>query len=139
VKILPKPHGGKLINRVLSKTARKKIENDLSEFEKVEIPKDLAADIENISNGVFSPLEGPLSNVDFDSVLHEMRLASDVPWTIPIVMDVSSRTIRDKALKEGDIVILTHRNMPIALLSIEDIYSYDKKEFVKRVFTGAGI
>ncbi|MFX0096367.1 MAG: sulfate adenylyltransferase [Candidatus Hodarchaeota archaeon] len=131
---LPKPHGGKLINRILSKTARKKIINELSEFEKVEISKDLAVDIENISNGVFSPLEGPLSSVDFDSVLHEMRLASDIPWTIPIVLDISSRMIRERALKQGEIVILTHRNMPISLLYIEDIYAYDKKKFVKRVF-----
>ena len=131
---LPKPHGGKLVNRVLSKTARKKIQGEFSEIEKVEISKDLAVDIENIAHGVFSPLEGPLNGADFDSVLHGMRLSSDLPWTIPIVMDISSNTIRDRTLEEGDTVILTYQNMSIGLLHIEDIYSYDKKEFVKRVF-----
>lgn len=131
---LPKPHGGKLVNRVLSKTARKKLEDESSEIEKVEISKDLAVDIENIAYGVFSPLEGPLTGADFDSVLREMRLSNDMPWTIPIVMAMSSKTIRDRNLKEGDIVILGHRNMPISLLHIEDIYSYDKRELAKKIF-----
>ncbi len=131
---LPKPHGGKLINQVHSEKSKKKIQDELDEIVGIEVSKDFAVDLENIAFGVFSPLVGPLSNIDFESVLNEMRLANDIPWTIPIVLDISSAEIQDKGLKTGDIAILTNQKMPIASLLIDDIYTYDKKEYAQRVF-----
>lgn len=131
---LLKPHGGKLVNRELNVAQKNELQEEFSEIAKIEISKDLAIDMENIAYGVFSPLEGPLTSTDFDSVLSEMRLANDVPWTIPIVLDVSSRTIKDENLKEGDIALLTYENKPIARISVNDIYSYDKVEYTKKVF-----
>lgn len=131
---LPKPHGGRLVNRELSDTASKAFQEELSEIAKIEISKDLAIDMENIAYGVFSPLEGPLNSTDFDSVLHEMRLANDVPWTIPIVLDVSSKTIKEIDLKADDTAVLTNQETPFARLFVNDIYSYDKAEYVRRIF-----
>ena len=56
-----KPHGGNLINR-LSNT-------DAAGLLSIPINADLANDVENIADGIFSPLEGFLSQQDFDSVV----------------------------------------------------------------------
>ncbi|MBI5859322.1 MAG: sulfate adenylyltransferase, partial [Nitrosarchaeum sp.] len=45
-----KPHGGKLVNRITKA--------DPSELYSISISEDLANDVENIADGIFSPLEG---------------------------------------------------------------------------------
>ena len=54
-------HGGKLVNRT------SKI--DPTDLMSVDISTDLANDVENIADGIFSPLEGFLNKQDFDSVV----------------------------------------------------------------------
>ncbi len=118
---MPAPHGGKLVRRVDSS---KSIEG----MDKIEVNRDVAHDIENIANGVFSPLEGFMCREDFESVLYNMRLSNDVPWTIPIVFDF------DNGFKEGDEVALVAENGMEAIFSIEEIYTYNKKEYAEKVF-----
>jgi hypothetical protein len=61
-------HGGKLVNRVTN--------TDSSVLFSVDISADLANDVENIADGIFSPLEGFLNKQDFDSVVDKGRLAN---------------------------------------------------------------
>ncbi|ENO12249.1 ATP sulfurylase (sulfate adenylyltransferase) [Thermoplasmatales archaeon SCGC AB-539-C06] len=96
---MSKPHGGKLINRLVKKES-----SDVDELPKLEINTDLSEDVLNISKGVFSPLEGFLYDNDLESVVKEKRLADDTPWTIPILLDFDKQDIKD--LKEGDAVLL---------------------------------
>jgi len=77
---IAKPHGGKLVNRITTE--------EPSDLFSVTINPDLANDVENIADGIFSPLEGFLSQSDFESVVSKGRLANGIPWTIPIVLDV---------------------------------------------------
>ena len=52
------PHGGKLVNRFSTKNP--------SGMFTVSIAADLANDVENIADGIFSPLEGFLLQDDFE-------------------------------------------------------------------------
>ena len=56
-----KPHGGKLVNRLTKK--------DPSGLFSITITEGLANDVENISDGIFSPLEGFLGQEDFERVI----------------------------------------------------------------------
>ena len=51
--VLSKPHGGNLVNRFSN--------IDPSDLSSISISADLANDVENIADGIFSPLEGFLS------------------------------------------------------------------------------
>ncbi len=125
---MSKPHGGKLINRLVKKEA-----SDVAEIPKLEINTDLSEDVLNISNGVFSPLEGFLYDNDLESVVKEKRLADDTPWTIPILLDFDKQDIKD--LKEGDAVLLTNKeNGVLAQLDIDEIYTYDKKTLAQEIY-----
>ena len=125
---MSKPHGGKLINRLVKKES-----SDVSEFPKLEINTDLSEDVLNISKGVFSPLEGFLYDNDLESVVKEKRLADDTPWTIPILLDFDKQDIKD--LKEGDAVLLTNKeNGVLAQLDIDEIYTYDKKTLAQAIY-----
>ena len=89
-------HGGKLVNRVTN--------SDPSGLFSIDISADLANDVENIADGIFSPLEGFLNQQDFESVISKGRLSNDIAWTIPTVLDVDDDT--GKKMKEAGDVLL---------------------------------
>ncbi len=104
-------HGGKLINRV-TKT-------NPSGLFSVEISADLANDVENIADGIFSPLEGFLNRQDFESVIEKGRLDNGIAWTIPTVLDVDDET--SKKMKEaGDVLLKNPDGTGIAILHVEE-------------------
>ncbi len=129
-----KPHGGRLVNRVVDEKRKERLVAEAESLPKLEISKEVGVEIENIAHGVFSPLEGFMTRNDFLSVLESMRLENDVPWTIPIVLDVSTDELRRNEVKEGDTVALTTNGKLVALMEIEEIYGFDKKEYAEKVF-----
>jgi sulfate adenylyltransferase len=125
---MPRPHGGKLIDR----HAKKQLE-EIKELPKLEINTNLSEDIENIANGVFSPLKGFLCRNDLESVLNEKRLVDDTPWTIPILLDVDKKEIPN--ISEGDSIALTNtENGIIATFDIREIYTFDKESLAKSIY-----
>jgi len=125
---MPKPHGGKLIDRHI-----KKAPSEIADLPKFEINTNLAEDIENISEGVFSPLEGFLCKNDLENVLQEKRLGDDTPWTIPILLDFDKKEIKD--LKKGDSILLTNAETGLlSILDIDEIYTFDKKTLAQSVY-----
>ena len=119
------PHGGQLVDRV------HKGDFDMGGMPSIPVSKEIYEEGANIATGVFSPLEGFLTKNDYDSVVNQMRLTSDVAWTIPIVFDVNDDDLH--GLKEGDDVLLTHGDGAL-LLSMEELYSYDKKDTAQKVY-----
>ena len=122
---MQRPHGGRLVDRV------GKAEG-FEELEKIWASDSLSKDVENIAYGVFSPLEGFLCKDDYDNVLFNKRLSNDIPWTIPIVLDVDKEEIF--GLEEGDELVLQNKNGLFAIMQIEEIYGYNKRELAKEVF-----
>ena len=114
-------HGGKLVNRV--------IEADPSGLFSIDISADLANDVENIADGIFSPLEGFLNKQDFESVISKGRLANSIAWTIPTVLDVDDETGK-KMQEAGDVLLKNPDGIGIAILHVEDVYSYDKQKLL---------
>lgn len=128
-----RPHGGRLINRVVTGRRRELLLEEAKELTKIKLSQDWITDLVNIARGVFSPLEGFMIQEELLSVLHDMRLPSDLPWTVPIVLDVDPDEIA--GVKEGDDVALVSENgLLLGLLHVEEIYGYDKKEYVEKVF-----
>ena len=129
---IPKPHGGELINRVC--TANMNIDYDMSS---VDIGTDLRNDIENIADGIFSPLEGFVGQEDFLNIVKFGRLKNGLAWTIPIVLDVDKGTAENmKDLKE---VILREGDNKFAVLYVEDIYTFDKRATIEAVYQTSDI
>jgi len=120
-----KPHGGILINRIT------KI--DPTGLFSITITEDLANDVENIADGIFSPLEGFLGQEDFESVVSRGRLANDLAWTIPIVLDVDKETA--SKMKESKNVLLKNPDgVGVAVLHVDQTYSFDKEKTVQGVY-----
>ncbi len=130
--MVSRPHGGRLVNRVVSGRRREALLAEARELHKIEVSMDIASDIRNIAYGAYSPLTGFLTSDDYEHVLHDMRLSDDTPWTIPIVLDVSREELGD--VREGDDVALTLGGEAIAIMRVEDIYGWDKEEHARSVY-----
>ena len=120
-----KPHGGKLVNRI-TKT-------DPSGLYSISISEDLANDVENIADGIFSPLEGFLGKKDYENVISKGRLSNGLAWTIPIVLDVDESTAA-KMKKAGKVLLQNHQGLGIAILHVKETFTFDKEKTVKGVY-----
>jgi sulfate adenylyltransferase len=127
------PHGGRLVDRVLTDKAREEALARAPRLPKLVIDSELVSDVENIATGVYSPLQGFLGEADFRGVLGASRLASDVAWTVPIVLDTDAGTAA--GLKTGEEVLLTAEDgRAMAVLHLEEKYGFDKGETAEKVF-----
>lgn len=123
---MQKPHGGRLVNNF---TEHSKIDNDLFVLD---IDVELKKEIENISFGVYSPLNGFLNEADFTNVVKNGRLSNDLPWTIPIVFDVDAQLA--KKMKDSSQVVLSNNNKKFGIMTVKDSYDFDKRECAKSIF-----
>ena len=122
-------YGGKLVNRVTN--------TNPSGLFSINISADLANDVENIADGIFSPLEGFLNKDDFESVvangIFQAPDGRSIQWTIPIVLDVDEET--GKKMKEsGDVLLKNPEGTGIAILHTGDVYSFDKKTTASGIY-----
>ena len=120
-----KPHGGVLVNRITNV--------DPTGLFSITISEDLANDVENIADGIFSPLEGFLGQQDFESVISRGRLANDLAWTIPIVLDVDEETA-NKMKDAGDVLLQNPDGIGIAVLHVDEVFTFDKEKAAKGVY-----
>jgi len=127
--ILIKPHGGKLIDRVLRQAPTASF---LETLPKVMLDQDRQMDVEQIAIGTFSPLEGFMGKKDFAGVLDNMRLSSGEVWTIPIVLDVPRETAKN--LETGKDVALYDNEGPMAILHLEEKYEFAKDETSQKLY-----
>jgi sulfate adenylyltransferase len=127
------PHGGKLIDRILKGDEKGEALEKAKNLPPIKLDAESIRDVENIATGVFSPLEGFMGEADFRSVLSHMRLASDLPWTIPIVLDVE-KGVADKLRLGSDVILINEAGDASAVLHLEEKYAYDKEEIARKVF-----
>jgi sulfate adenylyltransferase len=123
---MPRPHGGSLTNNFIDLS---KIDKDLFT---IDVDTGLKKEIENISFGVFSPLKGFMDEEDFTSVVKKGRLANDLPWTIPIILDANEELA--KKVKDSSQVALRNNGQIFGVMQIGDLYKFDKTESAKSVF-----
>lgn len=127
------PHGGTLINRLVPVTQRDAMMKRANQAPKVELSAVSLSDLMLIAMGVVSPLKGFMSQDDYQGVVHDMHLASGVPWTIPIALPVDTATA-DSLQTGQDIALVDEAGNLIGLLELSDKYSYDKEVEAENVY-----
>jgi sulfate adenylyltransferase len=80
-----------------------------------------ACDVELLSVGAFTPLEGFMNEDAYASVLAKMRLPSGALFGLPVVLDVAH-----DGVKPGDKVLLTHRGQDLAVMAVESRWRPNK-------------
>ena len=120
-----RPHGGKLVDRMGNA--------DTSGMHGITISEDLANDVENIADGIFSPLEGFLCREDYEGVISKGRLADGTAWTMPTVLDLDEQEAAG-AKDAGDVLLRTPQGIGVAILHVEETFSLDRKGTAEGVY-----
>jgi ATP sulfurylase/adenylyl-sulfate kinase len=127
------PHGGTLINRLLSPDKRDEIIDEIEKYPSLILNARQWSDIELISNGAYSPLTGFVGERDYRSIVNDGRLSNGLAWTIPILLLVEE--IEIERISVGDDVILRDNDgKNIALLHLNEVFRIDKEELALKVW-----
>lgn len=116
------PHGGILINQVLSAQKR-------AGFEKIpRIPMSAiaASDLWNIATGAFSPLTGFMDDKTVVTVVNENRIGSHV-WTIPITLDVS-KEIADAIQPGREMGLVDPAGALQGIIEVSEVVPHQKED-----------
>jgi len=127
------PHGGKLVDRVLTGDGLEEVLARSSALPTLVVPDDIAGDARNLARGVFSPLEGFVGKEQFESIVEGERLPDGTRFTIPIFLTVDDPS----DVPEGGQVLLAAESdgeTPIALMHVEEVFEWDKAAAAESVF-----
>jgi sulfate adenylyltransferase len=127
------PHGGALVNRLLTGEAALELAERAGSLPVIRLSDRSVSDLEMIAIGGFSPLTGFMGSADYHAVLRDMHLASGLPWSIPVTLAVAAEEAR--SLPEGgEVVLADPSGLPLATLTITEAFSYDKADEARRVY-----
>ena len=116
------PHGGELVERAGERPA------DLESLETVRLTSRELSDLDMLASGALSPLDGFMGREDYEGVVERMRLASGLPWALPVCLAVP------EAPKGERVALADESGRALAVLDVQDVYSYDKEREAERCF-----
>ncbi|QEG34704.1 pyruvate kinase [Bythopirellula goksoeyrii] len=132
--LLPSLHGRSDIEKHSVASYRPMPKELLSKLPAIEVDLETAMDIEQIAHGVYSPLNGFMTEAQLESVLNDFRLPSGDIWTMPIILQGKSQEFA--AYQPGQSIrLIDHRTgESTAILHLEDKYEVDLESVASRWF-----
>ena len=116
------PHGGELVDRTGDRP------DGLESLETVLLTAREVADLDMLASGALSPLTGFMGRDDYERVVEEMRLASGLPWALPVCLAVGEAPSGDR------IALADETGRPLAVLDVEEVFPYDREREAERCF-----
>ncbi|KAF2747447.1 bifunctional sulfate adenylyltransferase subunit 1/adenylylsulfate kinase protein-like protein [Sporormia fimetaria CBS 119925] len=133
------PHGGVLKDLIARDAPRRKELFDEAEtLPAIVLTERQLCDLELILNGGFSPLEGFMTQKDYNGVVSNNRLADGNLFSMPITLDITKESIEENGVKPGARIALRdfRDDRNLAIITVEDVYQPDKQKEAKEVFGG---
>lgn len=133
---MPAPHGGELKDLVTRDYfKRASLKQEAASLSRWVLTERQLCDIELILNGGFSPLDGFLSQDDYDRVVRESRLQDGTLWPIPITLDVNKK-FAESLISGSRVALWQDDETPVAVITVGDVYRPDKLLEAEHVFRG---
>jgi len=128
------PHGGELVDLVVQPETANQLKAHSREWLSWDLSARQLCDLELLLSGGFSPLRGFMNRADYESVCHDMKLASGLLWPMPITLDITEEIA--KTLKPGSskVALRDPEGVMLAILHVEDVWQPDRKAEAKAVF-----
>ena len=127
------PHGNVLVDRLASRSTRAELLERAHSLPSITLTDRNVADVECIGTGVYSPLEGFVSEAEYRHIVDHMRLPNGAAWPIPITLQVQDDG--SDAYTVGTEVALKRSSGDIlAVMEITDRYRPDQSHEAMRVY-----
>lgn len=127
------PHGGVLKELYLEADDAAELKQRSAGLPGVDLDTRQLCDLELLLSGAFSPLEGFLTQRDYDRVVEEYRLADGTLWPIPITLDVTE-AFAERLAPGSEVALRDSQGVPLAVLEVQDIYRPDRTDEALKVF-----
>ncbi len=125
------PYGGGLVDLMVNADALDDMMAYAQRLPSLQISERSVCDLELLAVGAFSPLNRFMGMEDRKRVLGEMRLGDGCIFPIPVTLPVE----RDPALQlDQDIALRNAKNELLAVMTVEEIYQWDRDEEAQKVF-----
>ncbi|MBI3762566.1 MAG: adenylyltransferase, partial [Chloroflexi bacterium] len=125
------PCGGRLVDLLVPAEERDELKAHAGRLPSLQLSERSVCDLELLALGGFSPLDRFMGRADHQRVLDEMRLATGhifpVPVTLPIDPGPATRLGQEIALRNP-------QNELLAVMTIDEIYEWDRDEVAEKVF-----
>src|SRR3972149_7370153 len=127
-----KPHGGKLVNRLISAEEAASWVARAVELPQLQLDFRQWSDLYLIAEGAFSPIEGFQGSDEVRSVARDFQLRSGLIWSIPILLLAGDEA---KQWKEGAAVLLLDpQSAPAGGLPLGEEFPVAQSELAEQVF-----
>jgi sulfate adenylyltransferase len=127
---LIEPFGGRLVDLLVRGEEAAELRARAQGLPSIQISERAACDLELLAVGAFSPLDRFMGRADFQRVLADMRLASGVLFPVPVTLPVEP----GGALQlDQEIALRSLKNELLAVLTIEEIYAWDRARTAQAV------
>jgi sulfate adenylyltransferase len=126
------PHGGTLVNRVLSGADRQQAFDKAKTLPVLNLSERNVSDLECIATGIYSPLTGFVTEQEYKSIVDTMHLPNGLAFSIPITLQVSDevgKTIQAKS----EIALVADGNI-LAIMTVTDKYKPDQNAEASKVY-----
>ena len=131
------PHGGELVQRVVAPELREREIERARQLPAIWIDLEAVITVEMIATGVLSPNVGFMGEADYQSVLTRGRLSNGLVWPVPLSFaPVGERNaeVLGRLAVGNEVALVDHSGEPVAILAIDDLFSYDKAERARHLF-----
>ena len=125
------PHGGNLVDLISPKSELDALRAYANDIPSIQLSERSVCDLELLAIGAFSPLDRFMSHSDHERVVEEMRLTDGSIFPIPVTLPVPAG---DAIGLDRDITLRDAKNEVLAVMSVEEIYPWDRIRVAEHVF-----
>lgn len=128
---LIEPYGGRLVDLRVPPEEYEAVRAYANTLPSIQLTDRALCDLELLAVGAFSPLDRFMGRADYARVVEEMRLADGRLFPIPVTLPVD-RT--DDLHYDRDVALRDAKNNLLAILTVEEIYPWDRARTAQLVF-----
>ena len=129
--LLISPYGGNLVDLLIPAEELDELRSYASRLPSLQISERSVCDLELLACGAFSPLDRFVGKEEHQRILDEMRLRSGHIFPIPVPLPVNPSP---ELHLDREFALRSVKNELLAILTVEEIYEWDKTEVAQKVF-----
>lgn len=120
-------HGGTLIDRVVPVDERDALARRAADLPRIELNARETTDLGLIATGAMSPLDGFMTQAQYDSVLETMRLPGGLAWPLPVTLSLKSDELRSRETP-FDAALVDPEGKTLGVIAVTEIFTADLEQ-----------
>ena len=130
------PHGGRLCRRLVddpAEAAERRAEALARGLPKLVLSARERSDLELLAIGALSPLDGFMTAADYEGCVGDLRLASGLPWSLPVVLSVPPEQVDDVRRAQA-VLLVDGDGRACGVMEVREVFRRDREREAVLVF-----